>query len=331
MTALPAASARLRELVRARAFPASPRPDALEIARSLLASAGDSVQAIVFFGSRKTRAAPDPWSAYDFFVLVRGYREVYEALRRAGHLGARARLSAALNRVLPPNQLSLSGVDAAGSAWRAKCSVITLSRFLRETSPRRRDHFCLGRMFQPAEVLYAADRDVADALLGALLQALLLTYDWSRPWLPTRFDVDEYCRTLLRVSLAQEIRPEPAGRAEILRAAQQDELRPVYATLLLDLAAAGELRAEDGRFSAVRPPRRLERLRKRLYFRWSLLRATARWLKYTVTFEGWLDYLVHKAERHSGRAIALTPRERRLPLLFLWPRVIRYLREKEKG
>jgi hypothetical protein len=49
-----------------------------------------------------------------------------------------------------------------------------------------------------------------------------------------------------------------------------------------------------------------------------------------ITFDDWLEYILRKARRHSGQDIVLTPRERRLPLLFLWPRVIRYLRQKDK-
>jgi hypothetical protein len=49
-----------------------------------------------------------------------------------------------------------------------------------------------------------------------------------------------------------------------------------------------------------------------------------------VTFEGWLDYILRKAERHTGQRIALTAPERRLPLVFLWPRVFRYLRQKDR-
>ncbi|HEX6739937.1 MAG TPA: hypothetical protein VF310_16785, partial [Vicinamibacteria bacterium] len=66
------------------------------------------------------------------------------------------------------------------------------------------------------------------------------------------------------------------------------------------------------------------------YFRWSLVRATVRWLKHVVTVEGWLEFIVRKAQRHSGQEIELTPRERRWPLLFLWPRVLRYLRHKDR-
>ena len=80
----------------------------------------------------------------------------------------------------------------------------------------------------------------------------------------------------------------------------------------------------------ARPSTGGERLRGRLYFQRSLVRATARWAKYVVTFEDWLEFLLRKARRHSGQEIELTERERRLPLIFLWPRVIGYLRHKDK-
>ena len=153
-----------------------------------------------------------------------------------------------------------------------------------------------------------------------------------RPWLPVRFDVDEYVRTLLRVSFAGEIRPEPvARRVETLWQAQQESQRPVYAVLLRELALRGDLREEGaGVYRLGRPVGAGERARLWLYFRWSLVRATARWAKHVVSFEGWLDFLVRKARRHTGHDIELTEREKKAPLLFLWPRVWRYLRQKDR-
>jgi hypothetical protein len=49
-----------------------------------------------------------------------------------------------------------------------------------------------------------------------------------------------------------------------------------------------------------------------------------------VTFDDWLEFILRKARRHTGQPIELTPRERRLPLVFLWPRVFRYLRHKDR-
>jgi hypothetical protein len=48
-----------------------------------------------------------------------------------------------------------------------------------------------------------------------------------------------------------------------------------------------------------------------------------------VTFDDWLEFIVRKVRRHTGQEIVLTPRERRHPLVFLWPRVVRYLRHKD--
>jgi hypothetical protein len=321
----------VREALLSRVLPARQDPQAAAAARAVAEKGGAAVRAVIFFGSRKTRARPDAYSAWDFFVLVSSYREFYRSLHAAGALRRSPALVSSLNAVMPPNSLALRVSDPLGGApLLIKCAVVSLDDFRRDTSPRHRDHFLLGRLFQPAEVLYAADASGADEALDGLARAATLTYTWVRPWLPRRFDVAEYCRTLLRVSFAAEIRPEPEGRAEALWQAQQDALRPVYAVLLAELRRAGELEEpEPGQFSPGRPVPAGERLRRAAYFRWSLVRATARWAKYVVTFEDWLEFILRKARRHTGEDIVLTPRERRHPLVFLWPRVFRYLREKD--
>ena len=316
--------------VRARVQTADPAPEAVALARHLVDMAGDSVAAIVFFGSRKSRARPDPYSAYDLFVVVTGARAFYDRLAAGGAVRRSGAVLAALQAVLPPNQISVTP-EPGDAASRAKCAVVTGAMLQRQTSAARDDHFCLGRLFQPTEILYAAPGR-EEEILGALARAHALTYVWGRPWLPARFDVGEYCRTLLRVSFAAEIRPEPEGRAQALFEAQKEYLRPVYATLLAALARAGELREESpGVYALVRPVTAYERLRLSAYFRWSMVRATARWAKYVITFDDWLEFIVRKARRHTGEDIVLTDRERRMPLVFLWPRVIHYLRHKDRA
>jgi hypothetical protein len=321
----------LRQAVAARVRPASARPDAAAVARAVADAGGGAVRSIVFFGSRKTRARPDAYSAYDLFVAVSAYKPFYRSLRQAGQLRHSPALSAGLNAWLPPNQVSMAVILEDGSRALAKCAVVSEAALLRATSPARKDHFMAGRLFQPTELLHSAGPDAEKAALDALVSAHALTYDWVKPWLPARFDVAEYCRTLLRVSYAGEIRPEPEGRADALWSAQEDYLRPVYAVLLAGLAARGDLvEPAPGVYALARPSTAGERLRSRLYFQRSLVRATARWAKYVVTFEDWLEFLLRKVRRHSGQPIELTERERRLPLIFLWPRVIDYLRRKDK-
>jgi hypothetical protein len=304
--------------------------DVQQVAASVAKAGGASVAALVFFGSRKTRARTDEYSAYDFFLLTHDHSSLYQSLVASGSVHRPAWLLTGLNAVLPPNVISIRPSPDAGQTWRAKCAVATVERFLRETSAARHDHFFLGRLFQPTEVVHAADQATRERVIAGVVSAQALTYEWVRPWLPSSFDVEAYCRTLLRVSLAREIRPEPKSRADALWDVQKEYLREVYGILLADLARAGELLERDGAYRLARPVTPGERLRAFAYFRWSLVRATARWAKYVVTFDDWLEYILRKARRHSGQDIVLTPRERRLPLVFLWPRVIRYLRHKDK-
>jgi hypothetical protein len=317
--------------VQRRSLVGASRVEVKAAASELARLGGGAVLGIVFFGSRRSGAArADSWSAHDFFVIVRAYRPFYEALHARGAIHRGANLMAGVSHILPPSQVSLH-LDREGEArFHAKCSVIELETFERETSSRRRDHFCIGRLFQPSDVVYAADEAVGDRLLDALVSAHLETYTWIRPWLGAPFDVERYCLTLLRVSLSQEIRPEPEGRALALFAAQRAEIVPVYEVLLAGLVAAGELRLGPGGLTLAHPVGFGERLRLRAYFWRSLVRATVRWLKHVVTFEGWLDYIVRKVRRHGGEEIELSPRERRMPLLFLWPRLFKYLRQKNR-
>jgi hypothetical protein len=324
------AAASVRAVVQSRSVAGRSRGEVVAAASELARLGGGAVMGVVFFGSRRSGAArADSFSAHDFFVVVRAYRPFYKALHAQGAIHRGPGLMAAVSHLLPPSQVSLRLGGATGQPFHAKCSVIDGRAFRRETSSRRRDHFCLGRLFQPSDVVYAASSEAEEELFDSLVSAHLETYSWVRPWLGPRFDAEAYCRTLLRVSLAQEIRPEPEGRAQALFAAQRDELLPVYERVLADLAAAGELRAGPDGFALVRPVGLGERFRLRLYFGRSLVRATVRWLKHVVTFEGWLDYIVRKVRRH-GAEIELSPRERRMPLLFLWPRLFRYLRQKNR-
>jgi hypothetical protein len=299
--------------------------------RRLVAAAGESLRGLLFFGSRRTGAAgADAWSAYDLFVVVESYRPFYAALAAAGLTGKRPGLLALVSRVLPPTQCSLR---FAAEGVHVKASVIDEKALARETGQRRRDHFCIGRLFQPVRLLYARDDAARDAILSCLESSLRETWDWARPWLPSPFDAAGYGLSALSTSMRWEVRPEPKGRAAQLWAAQRELQTPVVEALLAELAAAGELVAASapGTWSARRPTSRLERLRHELYFRVSMTRATARWLKHVVSFEGWLDYIVQKVSRHGGEELRLSERERRFPLLLLWGRVFRYLARVRKG
>ena len=57
---------------------------------------------------------------------------------------------------------------------------------------------------------------------------------------------------------------------------------------------------------------------KKLGFVQGKLLSILRLTKALFTFEGGLDYIAWKLERHSGQPIEIPPRVRRWPLVFVW-------------
>jgi len=53
-----------------------------------------------------------------------------------------------------------------------------------------------------------------------------------------------------------------------------------------------------------------------------------RLMKATFTFQGGIDYIAWKLERHTGVAIEVTPKMRRHPLLYSWGLLWRLYRRK---
>lgn len=320
----------MRAVLRPYVQPARVDPAAAAAARAIAQLGGPAVRAVVFFGSRKTNARPDRHSPWDFLVLVSSYRRFYRSLSESGTLRRNATLSALINTRMPPSVIAQHATHPdTQEAVRIKCPIVSTRHFARDTSEWRRDHFLAGRLFQPVEIGYAAEDGDAEAALEGIVRSSIATFRWVRPYLPATFDVADYCQTLLAVSFAGEIRPEPSTRTLALWTSGEQVLRPVYSALLAALCDAGALAPHGaGRYALTDPVTRAERVRLSLYFRLSLLRATTRWAKHVVTYDDWLEFLVRKARRHSGQEIVLTPWERRLPLVFLWPRALRYLQNK---
>ncbi|HEV7498780.1 MAG TPA: hypothetical protein VGQ33_02200, partial [Vicinamibacteria bacterium] len=96
----------LEQAVAARVRSGAARPEVGDVARAVVEAGGAAVRSVVFFGSRKTRARPDAYSAYDLFVVLSAYTPFYRSLGEKGRLRHRPSLVAALNAWLPPNQVS---------------------------------------------------------------------------------------------------------------------------------------------------------------------------------------------------------------------------------
>lgn len=304
-----------------------PSPRAAQLTQRLVQAFGPSTVAIIHYGSHAQRSDARPESAHDFFVIVERYAEAYRSLARTVGTRLNPRTAAWLNHVLPPNVISVTDPGVT-PVLQAKCAVLSLSHFQRACSARAEDHFVQGRMFQQVQLVWTRDAECRRAVVDAVVEARARTFGWGRAYLPREFDVDTYCRVLLETSFAAEIRPEGRARIDALLTAQAEVVVSIYSCLLQWLADKRIVASRGKVYTDLHPPGAWSKLRAAMYFRRSKLRATARWLKYVALYDDWLDYIVHKVARRSGVSVELTARERRWPLIFLWPKVIRFLRTR---
>lgn len=308
-------------------------PEARIIALALRERLGRGLVAVLFFGSRFLGTSPNSTSACDLFVIVEDYDEFYRARIPGISWGHSPATLARLNRVLPPNILSYSEDPRAGAG--AKIFVISRNDAERALSRRAPDHFAKGRLTQSVCVLEARSEAERTWAVQLLEEARASALDWVPSFLPsggrTSFAWEEFCLRMLEVSYGHEIRPEPASRIREVFEAQTKFFESAYGGMLQAAVQAGKLQSDGEKFRMKRPPAPAEIRRWRAFFHRSKRRATMRWLKYTMTYDDWLDYLVRKVERRTGLAVQLTPLERRLPFLLLWPKVFRVLRTRKTG
>jgi len=305
----------------------APGADAIDLAAMLARSFGAGTVAIIHYGSHAQLSDARRESAFDFFVVVDRYRDAYESLARTVGTTFSPRTAATLNRILPPNVIAVNDTTHV-PPLAAKCAVISLDDLQRESSSRARDHFVSGRLFQYVQLAWTRDSDARVTVTDAIINARVGSFAWGVASLPPAFDAEQYFRVLLERSFSGEIRPERGGRIDALLGAQRDVVLRIYDALLQQLASERILRSSGNVYQLTNPARALQRLRSEWYFRQSKLRATARWAKYVVLYDDWLDYTVRKVARRSGVTIELTARERRWPLIFLWPKAIQYLRSR---
>ena len=128
-----------------------------------------------------------------------------------------------------------------------------------------------------------------------------------------RFTADDLWVALFRETYGSELRAEPPGRAAEIHAADAGHYQALAEAVLPALAAR---RADgEGRWTKPATPAGMPRLRWGLRRAQGKLLSVARLAKAAFTFQGAADYLLWKIERHSGVRIALTPWQRRHPLL----------------
>jgi hypothetical protein len=284
-------------------------PELQALLQSLRQAHGDSVNAILFYGSC-LRSGDLLDGLVDLYLVVDSYRAFY-----SGGLRALA------NWLLPPN-VFYTELQTAGGTVRAKYAVLSATDLERGTSRRWFHSYVWGRFCQPTALAWHRD-DTARQQVNACKDAAVRTFlERVLPGLPESGSVRDLWQQGLQLSYAAELRAEKAGRtAELADAASAYY---VAATR----KAAGSLRYPlriDGTATATRYQARIgpsSRLVSRISWPARRLQgkilSVLRLLKALFTFEGGLDYIAWKLERHSGQPVEIPDKVRRYPLIFIW-------------
>ncbi len=270
---------------------------------------GENVVAVLFYGS--CLRSGDPYDGLvDLYLIVDRYRDANSSLARA-----------AWNRLLPPN-VFYTEVEHEGRTVRSKYAVLTLTDLQRGTSRRWFHSYLWGRFCQPVAIAWHRDGDSRQHIDSCLMQAVDTFLQRALPALPPEGDMVSLWRDGLTLSYRTELRPESTNRAGELVTANLSYYETVTRHVESSLAPAFRLHdSETGlRYRAdYTPIKRLGAISGwKLRSAQGKLLSVSRLLKGLFTFDGGLDYIAWKLERHSGVSVEIPERVRRWPLIFIW-------------
>tara|TARA_R110002049_G_scaffold31098_19_gene105882 strand:- start:1714 stop:2667 length:954 start_codon:yes stop_codon:yes gene_type:complete len=251
----------------------------------------------------------------DLYLICDNYRAAYQ---RA--------LPAAANWLLPPNvfyaEQRAVGDAPADRILRSKVTVISLRDFQRGCSTAWFESYIWGRFAQPTLILYARDAPMRTQIETALTTAAHTLLRNALPALPPEGSLTSLWEQALGLSYATELRTERSGRAQELAHSS----REFYAALTQhhagSLGHGFSLHQQVGEWRYSSQPGRFSR--RRAVLAWAVRRAQGKLLsimrlvKGLFTFDGGLDYIAWKLERHSGEEIRIPDKVRRAPLIHLW-------------
>lgn len=273
-------------------------PAALALADAIRTRHG-AIAAVLFYGSclrQPAASATAPEGVLDFYVVVDSYRGAYP-----GPVLAWA------NALVPPNVFHIA------ASWRehplrAKYAVISMAQFRRGLSRQSLQTSLWARFAQPSRLIWVRDLAARASIESALADAVVTMTAAVAPLLPADTEVEELWLRGFRETYRAELRTEDAARARHLYEDSRTRYEAITPWALAQAGPAGGRRSAQVRWAGRRV------LGKTL----SVLRL----IKGLFTFDGGVDYILWKIERHSGVHLPVSPWQRRHPLLaspvFLW-------------
>lgn len=266
---------------------------------------GPALRAVLMYGSN-LRRGDDGEGVLDLYALVSSYADAFPGRP----------MIAAMNRLLPPNVFY---VEVAGERYAVRCkyAVLTLDDLARLVSPTVREPYFWARFAQPCALVWAADESVRATVTRALADAITTFVRFAVPFAGERFDAARLWTGAWEATYGAELRPERPGAAAAFFASNATRFEEATAVALPLLPWT--VTASNGAYAVDLPHAE----RARALRAWSAhrlgakLRFLLRILRNGLIFEGGVDYVLWKIQRHSGVAVDVHWRDRRYPLLAL--------------
>jgi hypothetical protein len=289
--------------------PAPQHPALGRLVDSLREKYGDCAVAVLFYGS--CLRSGDPYDGLvDLYLIVDRYR-----CANSGWL------KAAWNWLLPPNVFYIE-LPHDDRVLRCKYAVLSRGDLQKGTSQRWFHSYLWGRFSQPTAIAWYRDGGARELVQNALAQAALSFLNRVLPRLPAQGQVSSLWEDGLRLSYRAELRAEGSSRAQQLTRANLAYYQAVTraAAPLLEHRVEITPSPDGDRYRAeIGAPRRaFGRVGWAARIAQGKLLSVARLLKALFTFDGGLDYIAWKLERHSGVPVEIPDKVRRHPLIFVW-------------
>ena len=265
---------------------------------------GDSVRAVLFYGSC-LRSGNVYEGLADLYVLVDDYKSAFNS-----------RALAFFNRLLPPNVFYLE-IPFEGHVLRAKYAVLTLADF-RKGTEHWFHSYLWGRFAQKTGMIYASDGVVKKQVLEAQACAVNKLVSQTLPQMDSTFSARDLWSRGLALSYRSELRTEEPERA----AERLFDANPTYYRALTQLVPetlSYDLKSNVGSETYCSPVElpgasRFFNVRGwRVRILQGKVLSVLRLLKGLFTFEGGIDYILWKIERHSGVRVEIGETLRRFP------------------
>ena len=233
---------------------------------------------------------------------------------------------AAANWLLPPNvfyaEQSAMGDAPASKMLRSKVTVISLWDFQRGCTPVWFESYIWGRFAQPTRMLSVRNEQIREQIQAALTQATHTLLRNALPVLAPEGSLTSLWERSLGLSYATELRTERSDRAKELAQYSRDFYNTMSHYHAPRLGYGFMLYEEEGEWHYRCQIGRLKRSTSAAA--WALRRgqgkllSIARVVKALFTFDGGLDYIAWKLQRHSGEEVRIPDKVRRAPLIYMW-------------